>query len=155
MPHTTPPPGDSLFRLAARAVRLNPSIIRESLKVTEQPGVLSLAGGLPSPEAFPVQAMREASERVLRDTPKEALQYAASEGFGPLREWVAQQLSLQGLHVTEAAPEGAFTLPDVAGVAVVFRAAEGAKCERCWQVLPDVGTHKHPGTCARCNDALG
>jgi isoleucyl-tRNA synthetase len=57
--------------------------------------------------------------------------------------------------VTDAAPEGAFTLPDVAGVAVVFRAAEGAKCERCWQVLPDVGTHKHPGTCKRCNDALG
>jgi len=56
---------------------------------------------------------------------------------------------------TDAAPEGAFTLPDVAGVAVVFRAAEGAKCERCWQVLPDVGTHKHPGTCKRCNDALG
>ena len=100
MPHTAPPTGDSLFRLAARAVRMNPSIIREILKVTEQPGVLSLAGGLPSPEAFPVEAMRAASDRVLRDTPKEALQYAASEGFGPLREWVAQQLSLQGLHVT-------------------------------------------------------
>lgn len=57
--------------------------------------------------------------------------------------------------VTEAAPEGAFTLADVAGVAVMFRLAEGAKCERCWQVLPDVGTHQHPGTCARCNDALG
>ncbi|WP_434614435.1 isoleucine--tRNA ligase [Tabrizicola sp. M-4] len=56
---------------------------------------------------------------------------------------------------TDAAPEGAFALPDVAGVEVVFRAAEGAKCERCWQVLPDVGTHRHPGTCARCNDALG
>ena len=55
---------------------------------------------------------------------------------------------------TDMAPEGAFTLPDVAGVAVVFRAAEGAKCERCWQVLPDVGTHSHPGTCARCDAAL-
>lgn len=60
-----------------------------------------------------------------------------------------------GLTVSvEAAPEGAFTLPDVAGVAVEFRAAEGAKCERCWQVLPDVGTHRHPGVCARCDAAL-
>jgi isoleucyl-tRNA synthetase len=40
-------------------------------------------------------------------------------------------------------------------VAVVFEPAKGEKCERCWRVLPDVGTHKHPGTCQRCNDALG
>ena len=39
--------------------------------------------------------------------------------------------------------------------AVVFEPAKGEKCERCWRVLPDVGTHKHPGTCQRCNDALG
>jgi isoleucyl-tRNA synthetase len=52
-------------------------------------------------------------------------------------------------------PDGAFTLPDVPGIAVEFRPAGGAKCERCWKVLPDVGTHKHPGTCRRCNDALG
>jgi len=56
---------------------------------------------------------------------------------------------------TDPAPQDAFTLPDVAGVAVVFRAADGAKCERCWQILPDVGTHTHPATCQRCNDALG
>ena len=53
------------------------------------------------------------------------------------------------------APEGAFSLPDVADVAVVFHPAQGEKCQRCWQILPDVGTHKHPHTCARCNDALG
>ena len=69
------------WKLAQRAARLNPSIIREILKVTEQPGVLSLAGGLPSPETFPIEAMREATAKVLSDTPKEALQYAASEGF--------------------------------------------------------------------------
>jgi isoleucyl-tRNA synthetase len=56
---------------------------------------------------------------------------------------------------TGAAPEGAFTLADVAGVAVVFREASGEKCERCWKVLPDVGTHAHPATCARCDEALG
>ena len=46
------------------------------------PGIISLAGGLPSPDSFPVEAMREATERVLRDAPREALQYAASEGYG-------------------------------------------------------------------------
>jgi isoleucyl-tRNA synthetase len=43
----------------------------------------------------------------------------------------------------------------VPGVGVVFEPAEGAKCARCWQILPDVGSHAHPGTCARCNAALG
>jgi 2-aminoadipate transaminase len=85
------------FQLARRAERMNPSIIREILKVTERPGIISLAGGLPSPDSFPVEAMREASERVLRDTPREALQYAASEGYAPLREWVAEQMTAQGL----------------------------------------------------------
>ncbi|MFN3280514.1 MAG: isoleucine--tRNA ligase [Tabrizicola sp.] len=51
--------------------------------------------------------------------------------------------------------EGAFRLADVQGVAVQFHPATGQKCERCWKVLPDVGTHRHPGTCRRCNDALG
>jgi 2-aminoadipate transaminase len=88
------------WRLAQRAERLNPSVIREILKVTEQPGIVSLAGGLPSPDSFPVQAMREACARVLADAPHEALQYAASEGFGPLREWVVAQLAATGLAAT-------------------------------------------------------
>ena len=54
-----------------------------------------------------------------------------------------------------AAPEGAFRLADVPGIAVAFAEAEGQKCARCWKVLPDVGSHAHPQTCARCNDALG
>jgi len=52
------------------------------------------------------------------------------------------------------APEGAFTLADVAGVGVVFAKADGAKCARCWKVLPDVGTHAHDGVCGRCDAAL-
>jgi 2-aminoadipate transaminase len=87
------------WQLARRAERMNPSVIREILKVTERPGIISLAGGLPSPDSFPVDAMREATARVLRDQPREALQYAASEGFAPLREWVAQQMAAQGLTV--------------------------------------------------------
>ncbi len=87
------------WQLARRAERLEPSVIREILKLTEQPGIISLAGGLPAPESFPVEAMREACARVLTDTPREALQYAASEGYGPLRDWVAAQLGTQGLQV--------------------------------------------------------
>ncbi|MEM9843945.1 MAG: class I tRNA ligase family protein, partial [Pseudomonadota bacterium] len=56
---------------------------------------------------------------------------------------------------TDPAPETAFRLPEIDGVAVVFKKAEGQKCQRSWRILPDVGTHKHPGVCARCNEALG
>jgi 2-aminoadipate transaminase len=87
------------WQMARRAERLNPSTIREILKITERPGIVSLAGGLPSADTFPVAAMREATERVLCEQPRQALQYAASEGFGPLREWVAAELAGQGLAV--------------------------------------------------------
>jgi len=88
------------WKLAQRADKMNPSVIREILKVTEKPGIISFAGGLPSPQTFPIDAMREASERVLKDDGKAALQYAASEGYAPLREWVAQDLLKQGMHVS-------------------------------------------------------
>jgi len=55
----------------------------------------------------------------------------------------------------DTAPAEAFRLPEVPGIAVVFETASGDKCLRCWQILPDVGSHKHPCTCARCNAALG
>ena len=87
------------WQLARRTERMNPSVIREILKITEQPGIVSLAGGLPSPDSFPIEAMREATARVLRDAPREALQYAASEGFAPLREWIAAHLAEQGMRV--------------------------------------------------------
>ena len=56
---------------------------------------------------------------------------------------------------TDDAPEGAFRLDDIADVAVGFARADGEKCQRCWKILPDVGTHAHDGVCSRCNDALG
>jgi 2-aminoadipate transaminase len=85
----------TLWQQARRSARLNPSIIREILKLTDQPGVLSMAGGLPSADTFPVEAIRQACERVLTDAPRLALQYSASEGFGPLRELVAANLGAQ------------------------------------------------------------
>ncbi|TKZ21639.1 isoleucine--tRNA ligase [Shimia litoralis] len=51
-------------------------------------------------------------------------------------------------------PEDAFCLPDVEGVGVVFEKASGAKCQRCWKILPDVGTHAHADVCGRCDTAL-
>ncbi|WP_411892351.1 isoleucine--tRNA ligase [Yoonia sp. SDW83-1] len=55
---------------------------------------------------------------------------------------------------TDAAPADAFRLDDLADVTVVFARADGEKCQRCWKILPDVGTHTHAGVCARCNEAL-
>ena len=102
MTRTAPSPPWPGWQLAARTARMNPSAIREILKLTERPGIISLAGGLPSAETFPVDAVREATARVLRDTPREALQYAASEGFAPLREWVAAEMAGQGVAVDVA-----------------------------------------------------
>ena len=87
------------WTLAARAHKMNPSVIREILKVTERPGIISFAGGLPSPRTFPIDAMLEATQRVLTQDGRSALQYAASEGYGPLRDWVAQDLKKQGMDV--------------------------------------------------------
>ena len=80
------------WTLAARAAKMNPSVIREILKVTEKPGIISLAGGLPSPKTFPVDAFARATATVLAQDGPAALQYAASEGFPALREAVAQWL---------------------------------------------------------------
>lgn len=55
----------------------------------------------------------------------------------------------------DTAPAEAYRLPEIEGVAVVFAKAEGEKCQRCWKILPDVGTHTHPGVCGRCDAALG
>ncbi len=89
-PHDLPPATG--WTLARRAERMNPSVIREILKVTERPGIISFAGGLPSPRTFPVDAFAAACQQVLRDDGQGALQYAASEGYRPLREAVAQLL---------------------------------------------------------------
>ncbi|MGP1681590.1 MAG: PLP-dependent aminotransferase family protein [Giesbergeria sp.] len=80
------------WKLATRTEKMNPSVIREILKLTEKPGIISLAGGLPSPRTFPVTDFARACAKVLEHDGAAALQYAASEGYGPLREAVAAQL---------------------------------------------------------------
>jgi len=99
---TMTPSSSTPWQLARRAERMNPSVIREILKITERPGIISLAGGLPSPDSFPIEAMRVAAAHVLNDAPREALQYAASEGYGPLREWVAEHMAAKGMKVDPA-----------------------------------------------------
>ena len=85
---TTPFP----WTLAARAAKMNPSAIREILKLTERPGTISLAGGLPSPQTFPIDAFTQACNTVMARDGAAALQYAASEGYAPLRHAVADML---------------------------------------------------------------
>ena len=81
-----------IWTQARRAEHMNPSFIREILKITEKPGVISFAGGLPSPKTFPIAEFADACARVLKTDGPAALQYAASEGYAPLREWVAASL---------------------------------------------------------------
>ncbi len=86
---------------AARTRRMSSSAIRELLKLTEQPDFISFAGGMPAPEVFPVEQVRRAAERVLREHGPQALQYSATEGYRPLREliarWTAHQAPAAGV----------------------------------------------------------
>ena len=80
----------ALFSARARAIES--SAIREILKVTERPEVISFAGGLPAPETFPVEQTRAALDRILSTAGREALQYSTTEGYAPLREWIAARV---------------------------------------------------------------
>lgn len=72
-------------RFAGRMGRIKSSAIREILKVTQQPGIISFAGGLPAPDLFPVEQMRRAADTVLSQHGALALQYSTTEGHPPLR----------------------------------------------------------------------
>src|SRR5215471_2511960 len=85
------------YRFAKRMARMSVSAIRELLKVTEHPEIISFAGGLPAPELFPVTAIAEAHANVLRDDGPAALQYSTSEGWRPLREWIATRMQRRGI----------------------------------------------------------
>lgn len=84
------------WKFSERAEQLKSSMIREILKVTQRPEVISFAGGLPSPETFPVERMRAAFDKVLTDSGKTALQYGPTDGYLPLREHIAHSLSKHG-----------------------------------------------------------
>ncbi len=81
---------------STRATAIKSSVIREILKVTSRPEVISFAGGLPSDASFPVEQLKAAFEKVLKDAPQAALQYSTTDGYAPLREWVAAEKSKSG-----------------------------------------------------------
>ncbi len=81
------------FEFAERMSSLKASEIREILKVTQRPEVISFAGGLPAPETFPIEQIKEANRLVLEESGRKALQYSTTEGFDPLRKWIAQRMN--------------------------------------------------------------
>jgi 2-aminoadipate transaminase len=85
------------YRFARRMSRMPVSAIREILKVTEHPEIISFAGGLPAPELFPVSAIAQAYADVLAEAGPAALQYSTTEGWRPLREWIARRMQKRGI----------------------------------------------------------
>ena len=81
------------WRFSDRASQLQSSFIREILKITQRPEIISFAGGLPSPLTFPVDEMKAAFDKVLSENGKVALQYGPTDGYPLLREWIANSLS--------------------------------------------------------------
>jgi 2-aminoadipate transaminase len=89
-------------RYAQRIKNVHSSAIRVLLKITQNPQIISFAGGLPAPDVFPVERFREACSKVLASQAKQALQYGATEGYEPLREMIARHTSRYGV---KARPE--------------------------------------------------
>ena len=81
-----------MINFADRMNLLKGSEIRELLKLTEQPDIISFAGGLPAPELFPVDGMAKASQAVMDEMGSVALQYTSTEGYRPLREKIAERM---------------------------------------------------------------
>jgi 2-aminoadipate transaminase len=89
-----------MWKFSARAQALSGSAIRDIVKkISQRPEVISFAGGLPSPATFPVDAIRAAFDAVLTREGKAALQYSATDGFAPLRAWIAESLSTHGARI--------------------------------------------------------
>jgi len=81
------------YKYAERMSNLNASEIREILKVTQRPEVISFAGGLPAPELFPIEEIKVVNQLVLEESGSVALQYTTTEGYLPLREWIANRMN--------------------------------------------------------------
>lgn len=81
------------LQLAQRMASIKESEIREILKVTQQPDVISFAGGLPAPELFPIEAIDHVQHLVLQEAGTQALQYTTTEGYAPLRAWIADRMN--------------------------------------------------------------
>ncbi|NMC13286.1 MAG: aminotransferase, partial [Chloroflexi bacterium] len=87
-------------RYAMRTQRMGSSAVRELLKLTEQPDIISFGGGLPAPDVFPLKEFTEACQTVIRDHGELALQYGTTEGYLPLREMIVRHSDRYGIKVT-------------------------------------------------------
>src|SRR6185312_12788063 len=83
------------FTFAERVNSIPKSFIREILKVTSHPDVVSFAGGLPNPDCFPEKEIALAAQRVFEEDAKNVLQYAVSEGYYPLRQYISERYQLK------------------------------------------------------------
>ncbi len=133
MPHTPADWRDEPLAAKWAMVRRARRVVTAALEVQRTDKVIGA-----SLEAAPVVHVREAEML-------EALRSVAFEDV-----CITSDIQLTG----DPMPSEAFRLPETEGVGVVFERAEGDKCQRCWKILPDVGRHAHPGTCARCDAAL-
>ena len=115
------------------AVRVARRVVTAALEVQRTDKVIGA-----SLEAAPVVHVADANQRA-------ALNSVSFEDVA-----ITSAISVTG----DAAPAEAFRLPEAEGIAVVFEKAQGAKCARCWKVLPDVGHHTTPGVCGRCDTAV-
>ena len=88
------------YRYAHRMQNMKSSVIRELLKLTEQPDIISFGGGLPAPEVFPLKEFREACNYVLDNFGPQSLQYSTTEGYRPLREMIARHTARYSVEVT-------------------------------------------------------
>jgi len=87
--------------LADRTRAMDVNVIREILKVVSQPGMVSLAGGIPAPQSFPMEIMRDLTSIVIDKYASKAFQYDPTEGFGPLREALVDYLRQKGIKSTK------------------------------------------------------
>ncbi|BEP30414.1 aminotransferase-like domain-containing protein [Helicovermis profundi] len=101
------------IKFSERVSKVNASEIRELLKLTARPEIISFAGGLPAPELFPVEEMKKVSVKVLEEMGQEALQYSPTEGYNPLRKQIASRMkkvnvetSMDNILVTSGSQQG-------------------------------------------------
>ena len=116
------------FPIAERMRKTPRSFIREILKVTEQPDIISFAGGLPNPSAFPVTELAQAAEDVMKEDGVASLQYATTEGFLPLREWVCKRYAKR--YKIQVTPEE-----------ILITHGSQQSLDLCGKVLIDRNTH--------------
>jgi 2-aminoadipate transaminase len=106
---------DFSTHFARRVTGMKPSALREILKLTQKSNVVSFAGGLPAPNLFPQERIAEATQKVIKEQARQAFQYGTSEGYAPLREWVAEDLKVspENVQIVSGSQQGLDTIAKI------------------------------------------